>query len=222
MPDIDIQFLGQSGIGAFRRELLRFPGMRARLLPRLTSSLAFTYYPSSIEKDTDEFCDGELHDMRDSQNEDWERYLSACYELLLEFLRRSDDYCLLVQADYFRLNRRDSRGHISAAPGERMIVLPSEEHCGYLSEAWIRLQCRDATEEDVRLTIARGMQHPRPFGMITEFPGAVPDGGLPSAVAEQLCQDASLLVYDAFDGQWPIFLALKAGTNERRIYHYSA
>jgi hypothetical protein len=116
-----------------------------------------------------------------------------------------------VQGDHRRLDKLNLDGTLGVGEGERLIVLPlTAPFLGYDGEVWTYLRAKDATIEDVGLTINRGTLNPRAFGVLTRMESDLDSQIQPEALISEICDNATVLTYDAFDGQWIIFLELRS------------
>jgi hypothetical protein len=209
------QDLGEPGRKCFESELSRYPGVRENLRSRLKASSAFTYYPTEIIIKQPGQWNEFLYDSIERPMTETEReHLHACLDLVTSFVRASDQHYLLVHTDYFRLDRLDSEGRVPVAPGEILMILKSLEGAGwdrYNAEVWTYLRGKEVDANKVELTMNRGMLNPRPLGILS-FLECPPKGqSVDKRVAEDIVRNARYIVYDAFDGQWPIFAELLDG-----------
>ncbi len=205
--------LGDFGLRCFNQQLSLFPGLRAALKARMENPVAFTFYPDpSVMLDPAVWARDGIFDARErGMTRSEEASLDECDDFVWSYLRRDIRNIFLVQGDHYRLDRRDSDGTVAVGQGERLIVLPLDKpFLGYSGEVWIYLRARDAIIEDVQLTINRGTLHPRALGVLTRIESTLETQIQPEALIDEICDNSTVLIYDAFDGQWPIFLQLRS------------
>ena len=207
--------LFQAGVECFKKQMSLFPGLRAAILrSRFTNASAFTYYPADLtDYSADVLERGMIFDPRVRDMSALERgHLEHCYEFIDSLLVSPQSY-LFIQADYRRLFRTDENGNLRSAPGEKLIVLENLDlpvSSEYRKEVWVYLQGGRVEKKEIELTMNRGMLYPRPFGILATLQIAVESGVTSKTLQNEIVDSAGYLVYDAFDGQWPIFAGLEA------------
>jgi len=209
------QDLGDAGRRCFETELSRYPGIRDCLKSRLADASIFTFYPTRVVVTGPDQWNGWLHDPRQRLTDVEREHLHQCFNLVTSFLSASDQHYFLVQTDYSRLDRRlDRDGQVQTGLGETVMVIESLEggrweH--YNAEVWTYLRATRVDADQVILTINRGMLHPRALGVLTSLESPPEGQRVDQRVAEAIVRNAKYLVFDAFDGQWPIFAELLDG-----------
>ena len=211
------QDLGDSGRQCFEIELSRYPGIREGLKSRLAAASIFTFYPTAMLVTDPEQWNGWIYDPRVPLTGIEREHLRHCFDLMTSFVSASDQHYFLVQSDHRRLDRLDPAGQVPTGAGETVMVfsLKGARWDHYEAEVWTYLRGGQVDTDEVVLTINRGMLHPRALGILTFLEKPPSRQSVDQGVAEDIVRNARYIVYDAFDGQWPIFAELPDASLKR-------
>jgi hypothetical protein len=217
MPLVPIrkQQFDDRAIAYMRSELMRYGGIRRELLELdLGSGTAFAYWPTDVPVNESDDLKYWFYDPRDDSPIDprieGEHHAHAL-TIMADYLNGQPNRYLFVQTTHWTGDRRNADGSIRVAPGQELIGYTRGDQSppdGYPDEYWVFLTAPSASDEDVRITFARGSLHPPTVGIVTQLPSdrlPVHEQFLDREFVRAIVAGVRWIIFDAFDHQLLVF-----------------